>query len=97
MASVKVKFRPSSIDGKEGSVYYQVIHNRVVRHIRTDYRIFESEWNGKLSIIEIPAILPAERKHHLRLVIRQVNRDVGRLEGIVRDLSYKGTCSTDAL
>ena len=26
MASVKVKFRPSSIDGKEGSIYYQVIH-----------------------------------------------------------------------
>ena len=25
MASVKVKFRPSSIDGKEGSIYYQVI------------------------------------------------------------------------
>ena len=97
MASVKVKFRPSSIDGKEGSIYYQVIHNRVVRHIKTDYRIFESEWNGKLSIIEIPAILPAERKHHLRLVIRQVNRDVGRLEGIVRDLFYKGTCSTDVI
>ena len=36
MASVKVKFRPSSIDGKEGSIYYQVIHNRVVRHIRTN-------------------------------------------------------------
>ena len=82
MASVKVKFRPSSIDGKEGSM---------------DYRIFESEWNGKLSIIEIPTILPAERKYYLRQTIRQVNRDVGRLEGIVRDLSYKGTCSTDAI
>ena len=50
---------------KEGSIYYQVIHNRVVRHIRTDYRIFESEWNGKLSMIDIPTMLPAERKHHL--------------------------------
>ncbi len=29
MATVKLKFRPSSVDGKEGSVYYQVIHNRV--------------------------------------------------------------------
>ena len=96
MASVKVKFRLTSIDGKEGSIYYQVIHNRVVRHIRTDYRIFESEWNGKLSMIEIPAILPAERKQHLRLVIRQVNRDVGRLESIIRDLSYS-SCSTDAI
>ena len=35
MASVKVKFRPSSIDGKEGSIYYQVIHNRVVRRNNT--------------------------------------------------------------
>ena len=41
MASVKVKFRPSSVNGKEGSIYYQVIYNRVVRQIRTDYRIFE--------------------------------------------------------
>lgn len=39
MASVKVKFRPSSVNGKEGSIYYQVIHNRVVRQIGTDYRI----------------------------------------------------------
>ena len=29
MASVKVKFRPSSIDGKEGSIYYQVIHTDI--------------------------------------------------------------------
>ena len=97
MASVKAKFRPSSIDGKEGSIYYQVIHNRVVRHIRTDYRIFGNEWNGKLSMIEIPAMLPADRKHHLKSVIWQVNRDVQRLESVIRDLSYKGTCSTDAI
>ena len=64
MASVKVKFRPSSIDGKEGSIYYQVIHNRVVRQIRTDYRIFESEWNRNLSMVEIPAMLPADRKYY---------------------------------
>ena len=62
MASVKAKFRPSSIDGKEGSIYYQVIHNRVVRHIRTDYRIFESEWNGKLSMIDIPTMLSGRKE-----------------------------------
>ena len=30
MASVKVKFRPSTIEGKEGTVYYQIIQNRVI-------------------------------------------------------------------
>ena len=29
MATVKIKFRPSSVDGREGTVYYQVIHGRV--------------------------------------------------------------------
>ena len=31
MATVKIKFRPSSVDGREGTVYYQVIHGRVAR------------------------------------------------------------------
>ena len=43
MASVKVKFRPSTIEGKEGTVYYQIIHNRVIRQLKTDYRIFH-QW-----------------------------------------------------
>lgn len=30
MASIKVKFRPSTIEGKEGTVYYQIIKNRVI-------------------------------------------------------------------
>ena len=46
MASVKVKFRPSSVNGKEGCIYYQVIHNRVVRQIHTDYKLFASEWDN---------------------------------------------------
>ena len=30
MTSIKVKFRPSTVDGKEGGLYFQIIHNRVV-------------------------------------------------------------------
>lgn len=47
MASVKVKFRPSSVNGKEGSIYYQVIHNRAVRQITADLYVHESEWNAE--------------------------------------------------
>lgn len=39
MTSVKVKFRPSTIEGKEGTIYYQIIQNRVIRQLKTDYRI----------------------------------------------------------
>ena len=40
MTSIKVKFRPSTVDGKEGGLYFQIIHNRVVRQLNTDYRVF---------------------------------------------------------
>ena len=45
MASIKVKFRPSTIANKEGTIYYQVIQNRVIRKLKTDYRLFMHEWN----------------------------------------------------
>ena len=38
MTSVKVKFRPSTVTGKMGSIYYQVIHGRMVRQINTNYK-----------------------------------------------------------
>lgn len=92
MASVKVKFRPSSVEGKEGSIYYQVIHNRVVRQIRTDYRIFESEWNGKASAVAVPALASNERKNYLQSVSNRIEWDVKRLTAII-ELFEKGNKS----
>ena len=83
MASVKVKFRPSSIEGKEGSIYYQVIHNRVVRQIRTDYRIFENEWNGKTLTVFVPVWVSDERKNYLQSVVRCIEWDIKRLKAII--------------
>lgn len=82
MASVKVKFRPSSIDGKEGSIYYQVIHNRVVCQIRTDCRIFESEWNGKTLTVVVPVWASDERKNYLQSVVKCIEWDIKRLKAI---------------
>lgn len=45
MASIKLKFRVSSLPEKEGTLYFQVIHERVVKQIGTSYRIYESEWD----------------------------------------------------
>lgn len=83
MASVKVKFRPSSVNGKEGSIYYQVIHNRVVRQIRTDYRIFESEWDDKASTMIVPELTGTGRKNHLQSVVSDIEWDVKRLKTII--------------
>ena len=39
MATVKVKFRQSSGNDKEGTIYYQVIHNRMARQVTTGYKV----------------------------------------------------------
>lgn len=83
MASVKVKFRPSSVNGKEGSIYYQVIHNRAVRQFKTDYRIFESEWNDKTSAVAVPVLANNERKNYLQSVSNRIEWDVKRLTAII--------------
>ena len=83
MASVKVKFRPSSVNGKEGSIYYQVIHNREVRQVKTDYRIFESEWNGKTSAVAVPVLASNERKNYLQSVASRIEWDAKRLTAII--------------
>lgn len=40
MATVKVKFRASSMPGKKGTLYYHLIHQRCLRWISTDYHVF---------------------------------------------------------
>ena len=69
MASVKVKFRPSSIDGKEGSIYYQVIHNRVVRQTT--------------STISFPCLASMDRKNYLQFVTSRIEWDIKRLNVII--------------
>ena len=46
MASIKIEFRPSSVRGKEGVLFLQIIHRRVVRQIVTPYRLHAHEWDA---------------------------------------------------
>ena len=41
MANVKIKFRASTVKDGQGTIFYQVIHNRIARQIKTEYRIYE--------------------------------------------------------
>ena len=50
MASIKLKFRPSSVKGKKGVLSYQIIHYRSTRLIKTSYRIMPSEWDNSPAV-----------------------------------------------
>lgn len=96
MATIKTKFRSSSVEGREAALYYQVIHNRVVRQISTGYKLFASEWDQRSEAV-IPCRHPAgmERDNYLLSVGERIRRDKIRLEKAIRTLSQSGPFTAD--
>lgn len=88
MTSIKVKFRPSTVVDKEGSIYYQIIHDRKTRQLLTDYKLLPSEWNDKRSQIVIAA--NSERRAILVSLRERIHWDVERLNKIVKRFEEKG-------
>lgn len=83
MASVKVKFRPSTATGKEGTIYYQIIQNRVIRQLKTDYRVFTHEWDAKNDGVITDA---QSRYDFLQSVQERISWDIKRLQTIISQL-----------
>ena len=92
MTSVKVKFRVSSADEAMGSIYYQVIHDRKVRNLTTDYKIYSSEWNEDRSTLVF--YNRSERKALILSVRERIRWDVERLTKINRRLDASGLSYT---
>ena len=86
MASIKVKFRPSTNENKEGTIYYQIIQNRVIRQLKTDYRLFMHEWNEVESSI---IITNNSRQNYLQSIEELIDWDIKRLQSIIKQLENK--------
>lgn len=82
MTSIKVKFRPSTVDGKEGGLYFQIIHNRIVRQLNTDYKAFAEEWDAESESV----VVNGNRSNLLLGIQERLAWDVARLEKVVRSL-----------
>ena len=95
MASVKLKFRASTMQGKEGILYYQVIHQRKVRQIKTDYRLFSWEWdNQKDGIIQLEA--GYSRYTQLQIIRERSGWDIRKLQEVIKGFEAESRAySTD--
>lgn len=85
MTSIKIKFRPSTVDGKEGGIYFQIIHSRVVRQMNTEYKVFAEEWNAESESI----VIKESRSNFLLGIQERLSWDVARLEKVVRTLEIE--------
>ncbi|MFR9546812.1 MAG: site-specific integrase [Rikenellaceae bacterium] len=94
MTSIKVRFRASQVENKEGVIYYQVIHERVIRQIKTSYKIFSEEWDNPSSEIVTPKYNDS-RITHISTIKDRVKVDLNRLSQIIKSLSRRGNYSAD--
>jgi len=87
MATVKVKFRPSAANDREGTIYYQIIHNRVARQVATDYKVYAWEWDEKEHRI-VTAQRP-DRINHLLSLQEKIRCDTERFNRIITSFMRK--------
>lgn len=90
MTTVKVKFRASSVPAKEGTLFYQVIHNRVPRQINTGYKLFPPEWDKLHAGVLLPADTEQGRHTYLVALRSRIAEDTVRLKSIISRLENTG-------
>lgn len=87
MASIKLKFKSSTLKDHEGTVYYQVIHGRRVRQLFTKYHLYINEWDENKSSVRIVA--ENGRTAFLQSVKERIRWDIERLNKIVRGFEHR--------
>lgn len=89
MASIKLKFRQSSVKEREGTLFYQIIHMRQVRQLYTDIHIYSEEWDNETSTIIINPVSDSKRAKYLSLAKNTICEGMTRLYAIISFLEGK--------
>lgn len=90
MATMKVKFRASSIPTKEGTLFYQVIHNRVARQVNTGYKVYPREWDANQAEIIFPPGVTDNRSCYLASLKEILCENAKRFGNIIARLDRTG-------
>ena len=89
MATVKVKFRPSTVADRQGSIIYLVTRRRLVRQITPGYKIYPHEWDK----LQSKLIVDSSNKRLLILqsIAQKICNDMKQLEKIIEMLESRPT------
>ena len=88
--SVKLKFRESTVEGKEGRLFFQVIRNRCIRQITLPYMIYPDEWSGEGRLA-----VGSSRPDYIAEIARGVFKDREIMERTVASLDAHGDYTAD--
>ena len=88
MATIKLKFRPSSVLGAEGTLYYQITHKRCSRRLCTSYHIYPQEWDARTSTLLIPS--GGERRNRLQSYMSSIRWEMRQYKRVLLDMELAG-------
>ena len=90
MATIKLKFRPSTVQGKAGTLCYQLCHRQENRQITTDMRIFPEWWNEtKRELVTVPG-----NERVLTVYRKRAEKEMRDIREIIRELDCSGETYT---
>lgn len=90
MATIKVKYRPSTVKGREGTLFFQIIHRRIARQINTGYRLFTHEWDCAQGRVDVTSATDDVRHRYLEALETDLRNDLSRLQAIVTRIEGSG-------
>ena len=73
-------------------MYFQIIHERVVKQIGTSYRIYESEWDEHRNDIVKQSLIAPNRLKTIKSVQEKIVWEKNRLNKIIEQFKNKGRC-----
>lgn len=79
MATIRVKLRISTVPGKAGSIYYQVIHRRQHVQLTSSIKLYSHEWDTQNARVRING----EKVSFLLAAQRAINADLAVLHDII--------------
>lgn len=83
MATIRIKFRASSVPGQPGTVYYQITHRRSALQVSSGVKVFPEQWNQ----IEESVYQDNIRDDDL---LSRIDSGATLLRQIIRELEMKG-------
>ncbi|MDR0680413.1 MAG: site-specific integrase [Dysgonamonadaceae bacterium] len=94
--SVKLKFLPSKVSGKEGAVCLQLIHNRKIKLLRTRFKLFHSEWDERKNTVDLREC-EAKRQNRLIAAKAGLEAELRQANDLIRVLKTKGDFTVSEL
>ncbi|MDE6271381.1 MAG: site-specific integrase [Muribaculaceae bacterium] len=88
MTTVSLSFRPSAIDGHEGSIYYRITHFKKTCRLRSGLKIFPDEWDElRKTVTTTPK---SSRRQAIIAVRDSIRHDIELISRISRRLDAEG-------